>query len=328
MSDSRGIQFLKSISRQFKAFLFSKDALSFLFFLFLSAGFWFVHAVNKDRESSITVPVRYSSLPEDLVIVNLPPQEIRVNIKDEGLNLFAYSKRRLSPLTFDLSQAALNKGNITISSGQIHERLSHHLSPTTLILSFSPDSILVQYEKQESVWLPVKLHADIELAQQYIFSDSIQIIPARVRAYGSKEKLSALKEVQTEYLNLPQLKDSTAVSCRIMPVSGVRFSADTVSVRINTEMFTEKKIQLPVAAVNFPKNLSVKLFPAVVDVTYNIGLSHYNTKFDDVQVILDYEDIKKNQQEKQRLKVKNVSPKIFNIRVAPEEIEFLLKEEN
>ncbi|NDV45956.1 YbbR-like domain-containing protein [Paludibacter sp. 221] len=329
MSENRGIQVLKDILRWFKAFLFSKDALSFLFFLLLSAGFWFVNAVNKDRDANITVPLRYSGLPQGLTISNHPPEEIKIGVRDEGLNLFSYSRKKLQPLNIDLSQADTTKssGIMKISSEKLVSRFSGYLQPTTTITNFPSDTIFVQYEKQDAVVLPVRLNADIELAQQYILSDSIQVTPGYITAYGTKEVLAKLKEVQTEPLDLKQLKDSVLRSCRLLPVEFVSFSVNEVTVKINVEMFTEKKVEIPVKIINAPEDIQIKSFPALVNVTYNIGLSHYNTVYDDVEVILDYNDIKRNNQGKQKIKIKNNSSKIFNIRVMPDEVEFILKED-
>jgi len=326
MSDNRGIQLLKQIAYKFKAFFFSKDALSFLFFLLLTAAFWFSNTANKAREANITIPLRYSALPKDYAIINQPPQEIKLSIRDEGLNLFSYSKKRLVPLNIDLSQIDDKKGYSKLSSEQILSRLSYYLHPTTSIINFTPDSIFVQYEKMESVVLPIKLELDIELAQQYILSDTIRVIPDKVTAYGSKEALKNLKEVPTEYLVLSQLKGSVLLKVRLLPIESVIFSIDEVDVRAKAEMFTERRTQVPVMFSNVPNNLSIRTFPALVDITYNIGLSHYDTSYDNITVFVDYHDIKQNKQDKQKLKVISNSSKIFNIKIVPEEVEFILEE--
>ena len=328
MSDNRDIQLLKKLTQKLKAFLFSKDALSFLFFLLLSAAFWFSNTANKTRETSITVPIRYNALPPNYVISNQPPQEIKLNIKDEGMNLFSYSKKRLIPLNIDLSRIDANKDFFKLSSEQILSKLSHYLHPTTSILGFSPDSIYVQYEKMDEMILPVKLNVDIELAQQYILSDTIQLVPNHITVYGSEDALKNLKEVETEHLTLKQMKDSVSLKVRLIPVESLNFSTDAVDVNIKTEMFTEKRVQIPINFINVPEHLSIKSFPAVADVTYNIGLSHYNTKYDIITLMVDYNDMKQNKQEKQKLKIINASSKIFNIKMVPNEVEFIIEEKN
>ncbi len=326
MSHKEDIELLKGILVKFKAFLFSKDAFSFLLFLLLSTAFWFSNVANKVREANITVPIRYESLPADYAIANRPVQEIRLTVRDEGLNLFSYSKKRLVPLTVDLSEINATDGQVKLSSEQILSRLSYYLHPTTSVIGFSPDSIFVKCIKMDTLNLPVKLNLNMELAQQYILSDGVKVQPAEVTVYGNRDVLNRLEVVETEQINLNQLKDSVELSVALQPIDSVNLSVDEVRVNIGVEMFTEKRARIPVTFANVPSGISIRSFPAVVNVTYNIGLSHYNTEYDEVNVVLDYKDVLENKQEKQRLRVVSHSSKIFNIRIQPEEVEFILEE--
>ena len=328
MSDNQGIQILKNIWEKFKAFLFSKDALIFLFFLLLSFTFWFANALNKNRDANIEIPLRYTGIPQDVVISNKVPTEMKVGVKDEGLNLFAYTRKRILPLNIDIPPASIKSGYMKMTSDQILNRLSHHLRPTTTILNFNPDSIVVTFERLDSVILPIKLISDIELAHQHIFSDSIQINPEHITAYGTKESLDSLKKIYTEPIRFTNLGDSVSITVPLVSTPGVSYSANETEVKINVEMFTEKKVQLPVTFVNVPSKFSIRSFPAFIEVRYNIGLSQYNTPQDKITVFIDYNDIKKSNQEKLKVKVQSHSPKIFNIRTLPEEIEFIIEERN
>ena len=104
MSDNTGIKILRYFTQKLKAFFFSKDILSFLLFLALSAVFWFVHALGKERETTITVSVAYTGIPVDVAISNAPPSEIQLTLKDQGLRLFDYS-HHLLPVVIDLKHS-------------------------------------------------------------------------------------------------------------------------------------------------------------------------------------------------------------------------------
>lgn len=328
MSGKEDIALLKNLAKKFKAFLFSKDALSFLFFLLLSTAFWLSNVANKIREANITVPIHYEALPPGFAIANRPVQEIRLTVRDEGLNLFSYNKRRLVPLNIDLSEAAATGGLVKLSSEQILSRLSYYLYPTTSVIGFSPDSIVVQCAQLDAVTLPVKPRLNIELARQYIMSDSVWVSPREVTVYGRSEVLARLQAVETVPVDLLQLRDSVDMQVALQPIDSVDLSVSEVQVRIGVEMFTEKRARVPVTFAHVPPGIAVRSFPAVVEVTYNIGLSHYGTPQDDVTVVLDYRDILANKQEKQPLHVISHSPRIFNVRVQPGEVEFVLEQQN
>jgi len=327
MADKKGMNFFSYNLQKLKAFFFTKDILSFLFFLALSSTFWFVHALGKERETNIIVPVRYVGIPINVAITNSPPSEISMNIKDQGIRLFDYSKRHITPLTIDLSRVFYQKGEILITPDLLNGRIRRYLKPTTSILNINPDSILIQYEKLGVKTVPIKLNAKIEFANQYMLSQLIQLEPNQVTVFGPKRMLDTLKSVRTEFFELKNLNDTTYYRSKLMSIKLIRFSVKHTRVGIFVEPFTERKVQIPVSSVNCPQNIAIRTFPAFVNVTYTVGLSQFYTLAPtDIQVFLDYNDIKVSKQSKQILKIKNNTSHISNIRISPSEVEFILEE--
>jgi len=327
MAKKKSINLLTNFLQKLKSFFFTKDILSFLLFLALSSAFWFVHALGKERETTIVVPVRYVGIPINVAVTNSPPSEITLNIKDQGLRLFDYSNNHITPLTIDLNRVFYQKGEVLITPDLLNGRIRRYLKPTTTILDIHPDSILIQYEKLSVKTLPIKLHSKIELANQYMLSNNIQLDPTIVTVFGPKQILDTMKFVNTEYLNLKNLNDTIYYSCNLKPIKLVRFSVKQTKVSIFVEPFTERKVQIPIAAINCPQNMTIRTFPAFVNATYTVGLSQfYALTPTDIQVFLDYNDLKQSKQSKQILKIKNNTTHISNIRIFPSEVEFILEE--
>ncbi|NDP20372.1 MAG: YbbR-like domain-containing protein [Paludibacter sp.] len=312
-----------------KSFFLSKDILSFLLFLVMSGSFWFVNSLGKDRETTISIPIRYVGIPQNIAITNSPPTKISLSVKDQGLHLLSYSHTQLTPLAIDLSRVFYQKGEILITSDQLNGRIKRYmkLQPTTSILEVQPDSILVQYEKLSMKTLPIVFVSKIELAHQYILSDKILLEPSTVTVFGPKRALDKLKSIRTELKELKNLSDTSILICRLKPERSVRYSTKEIKVSIFVELFTEKKIQIPITEINCPNHLSIRTFPAVVNATYSVGLSHFNSyKINDIQVLLDYNDIKNNKTSKIKLKVINNTTHISSLRISPQEVEFILEE--
>jgi hypothetical protein len=329
MADKSGIRFLKYYSQKLKSFFLSKDILSFLLFLALSAGFWFVHSLGKDRETTITIPVRYIGIPLNVAITNSPPTEIQLNVKDKGLQLLDYSKREHTPLCIDVHRTFNQKGEILITPDQLSGRINRYMrmQPTTTVLDIHPDSILLQYQKLSEKTLPVELVSKIELANQYMLSDKVLVEPSKVLVYGPKKMLDTMTVVRTEPVVLKNQKDTIYLNCKLKPIKKLRFSSNRIKLSVFVEPFTERKVVIPITAINCPANLSVRTFPAFVNVTYTVGLSHFRTlNPNDMQVFLDYNALEAGKLSKQKLIVKNNSTFISNIRISPEEVEFLLEE--
>ena len=327
MADKKGINFLVRNLQKLKSFFFTKDILSFLLFLALSSTFWFVHALGKERETNIVVPIRYVGIPINVSITNSPPSEISLNIKDQGLRLFDYSKRHITPLTIDLSRVFYQKGEILITPDLLSGRIRRYLKPTTSILDIQPDSILIQYEKLGVKSVPIKFISKIELANQYMLSNNIQLDPDIVTVFGPKRVLDTIKFVRTDLLELKNLNDTSYFRCKLKPIKSVRFSVKHTKVSVFIEPFTERKVQIPVTAVNCPEHMSIRTFPTFVNATYTVGLSQFYTLAPkDIEVYLDFNDLKLSKQSKQILKVKNNTNHISNIRISPLEVEFILEQ--
>ena len=297
-----------------------------MFFLVLASTFWFVHGLDKERETNIVIPVRYVGIPINVAITNSPPSEISLNIKDKGRFLYDYTKNHITPLTIDLSRVFYQKGEILITPDLLSGRIRRYLKPSTSLLNTNPDSILIQYEKLGVKTLPIKLYSKIEFAHQYMLSNNIQLDPKTVTVFGPKRMLNAMNFVPTENLELKNLNDTTYTWCKLKPIKFLRYSVNQTKVSVFVEPFTERKVQIPIIAINCPQKLSVRTFPAFVNATYTVGLSRFYTLAPtDIQVYLDYNDLVGAKHSKQILKIKNNTSHISNIRISPVQVEFILE---
>ena len=322
------IQKHNNFFKKIKRLLFTKDAFVFLFFLALSGAFWFVQSLDQQRETVLRIPVDYMGIPEDVELTNELPRRIDVTIRDEGLTLLKYNKSNTVPLALDLERVYFAKGRIVITADQLKNRISRYVLPTTAVLKFNPDSIVVEYFKLESATLPIKLQGDVKLSSLYVLSDSVRIEPSKVKVFGPKEVVDTMTAVFTEKLDLRTVDDTTLVKVKLeKPKQGIKYSFDDVNVGIFVEMFTEKKIEVPITIINAPENVNVRLFPHTVSVTYNVGISNFNrVKENDIQVIFDYTEAKELQRRRYELQIKNNSKYISSIRSTPERVEFLIEE--
>ena len=324
MAENSFIRILRIYLLKLKAFFTSKNVLSFLFFLLLSTIFWFVNVLGKERETTITIPVRYVGVPQNIAVTNTPVENIIVSVSDEGRVLLSYSYREQSPLIVDLRKEYYEKGEIKISFDELSAKIARYLPPTTIVKSISPDTIFIQYEKLATRTLPIQIDGNIEPANQYVFRDPMRVEPAEITVFAPKHVLDTLKDVKTEYIELVNLKETTFVSAKLAPIELVRFSSEDVKINIFPEMFTEKNIQVPITVLNPPKQFAVRTFPAIVEVKFNVGMSHFNEK-NDIQVVLDYNEID-NSTNKQKLKILTTASYISNVQIFPKEVEFVLEE--
>jgi len=318
---------LLKIALKLKSFFVSKDVLSFLVFLLLAAGFWFVNALNKERELSLTIPLVYTDVPDNLMFDGELPSGVRVKVKDLGQNLWTYVRNKPDTIKIRFQQVDTDEGHFRISNLQLLSLVSEGLLPSTSILLINPENISTTYIKLFAKKLPVRLNSDISLADQYMFCNQVEVFPNEVEVFGPRMILNELTVLNTENLVIKNLRDSVIRTVMLKPINSVRFSVDKVSVRVCAEMFTEKSVTLPVQIINNPGNIAILSFPAEVKAVFNINVKNYKSfQNSDIHVVIDFDDIVKGDLNRKKLKVINNKPYISNIRIQPEEVEFLLEE--
>jgi len=320
------MHFIKLYFTKLKAFFLSKDVLSFLVFLLLAFAFWFINMLDKERSTELTIPLRYSGMPQQFDITKSNVKSIRIVVKDKGLNLFAYSDKKLKSLTIDLNRNFNQRGKIILNNDEIRTRLLKYLLPTTSVLEIRPDSLVLIYERLATKELPVVLNAKIETAQQYMLSDDVLIEPSTVTVYGPSRLLNKLHEIKTEYIEILELDQDKQLVAKLIKPEGIRFSAEDVKMSIYAEMFTEKEMLFPIKVINCPAELIVRTFPAQVKVKFNVGLTHYKmVSVADVKLIINYNDIIKNKAGKHKIQLESKAGYLSNVRIENDEIEYIIE---
>ena len=320
------MHFIKLYFTKLKAFFLSKDVLSFLVFLLLAFAFWFINMLDKERSTELTIPLRYSGMPQQFDITKSNVKSIRIVVKDKGLNLFAYSDKKLKSLTIDLNRSFNKRGKIILNNDEIRTRLLKYLLPTTSVLEINPDSLVLIYERLATKELPVVLNSIIETAQQYMLSDDVLIEPTSITVYGPQTVLNKIQEIKTEYFELLELEKDKQLVVKLIKPKGVRLSAEDVKVSVFAEMFTEKELLFPVTVINCPQELIVRTFPAQVKVKFNVGLTHYKmVSVNDLKLIINYNDIIKNNAGKHKIQLESKAGYLSNVRIENDEIEYIIE---
>lgn len=327
MAENELNSFFRHYLLKLKSFFFSKDVLSFLLFLILSASFWFVNVLDKVRETTIDIPIRYVSVPQNIEFTNNVPISIKVSVRDNGKELLNYSRKNNKPIAIDFNRQFYQNGTIVVSADEIRQVLIRYLSPTTAITQIQPDSLVVAYRKLETRNVRVQLEKHISLAHQYVLDENIVIEPSQVAVVGAGMLFDTLSFVKTNVLELHNLKDTVTRVVKIKPIAGLRFVPDEVKVKLNVERFTEKRIVVPVTVINCPDDIVLRIFPSQVELSFNVPMSRFSTiNVNAVRVLFDYGQLNGDNKLKHTLKIENNEPLIRNLRLRPSDVEYLIEE--
>jgi|SRR5574344_392199 hypothetical protein len=319
---------IKKAVKKVTAKLFTKNTVTFLLFFILATLFWLMQTIGTKKDITVEIPVKYKGIPQNYVISENLPTEINIIVKDEGKELLDYYWfDRPDSVEINLS------GKFQSGGGTINyqvELLRNELYPTmpksAQIIGFIPEYIQINYDMLAEKTLPVKLHGDYSLAQQYILSDSISIQPSQIIAYGTQSVLDSIDYVNITPFSRLLLTSTTTFTENLEPIPAVRFNVQQVEVSIPVEITTEKNIKISVVPIHFPQGITLRTFPAAVTATFSVGISKFSKIMpQDISVGIDYETLKTVTGNKYPLQITSFNPDIRNLRITPQEVEILLE---
>ncbi len=325
MSDRR-----RTIFRQRKIRApYAREVLIFLVFIIISTFFWFLYALSKPRVSDYQFNLVYKNIPNQYVVANDLQKQITVKVGDVGISLLLYQLlQRDKSIEIDLSRRFNSKEiPFEISSKELQDKIKQKINKNTEVISFTPNIIGVEFSKLFHKKLPVRMLGNVTLYQQYTYMGDIIISPSYIDVYGAKQILDTVSYIDTKPIFLKDLTETAEKVLDVNKLRGLKYSVDRVKVKIPVEQFTEKALSVIINAKNLPKTVSIKTFPASVNVTFLVGLSQYDKITEgDFEAYVDYDSFNSNTQKQAAVKVVTTNDKISNIRVQPQSVEYILEE--
>lgn len=325
-------RFLAHIKRQrnkVATFLKSRDVVTFLFFFLLAFFMWYMYSIGTQREISRKIPIKYVGIPEDIQLNKPLPEKLGFVIKDEGKIIWSYKKSLFDTLTIDLSETFEQNKTLELKFEEQFQKILAHLSPTTKIVELAPNYFTTPYIRLYSKSVPVVLSNAVKMAPQHVMFDTISIQPKRITILGTAEAIDTISYLYIEPI-LGEFDKTKTIIANIIKPDGVELNRTTVNVTIPAEMCTEKEVIVPITLENVPKGINVKTFPAEVKIRFSVSLSHYNSVTEETfKVIFNYDDLNlQNNPTTNALQLDYTSGYIFNIRLNPSEVEYVIEHAN
>jgi len=323
------VRYLKTLEkiRNFLLSRKSREFLIFLFFVFVSFCFWLLQVLNDDYETELSIPLRMKNVPENVVLTSELPKELKIGVKDRGTVLVNYLLgQTLYPVTIDFTDYQDKGTQVRILSNTLQKRIASQLNQSTKLSTIKPDTLELIYTRGEGKKIPVKLRGEVSADRPYYLSEVIYS-PDSVMVYAPKEILDTITSAFTESLYIEQIADTTRQRVELMPVKGAKFTPSYCDLTFLVDMYSEKTVEVPVQGVNFPKDKQLRTFPSKVKVKFQIGLSHFNSvTADDFVVVVDYNQLHKNESDKCPLVLMQSPTNIHQIQLNPQEIDYLIEQ--
>ena len=305
--------------------LFRGDFPVFLLFLGITLFLWWSQTMNQNYETVMKVPVELTDVPDDVRVTAIPVKQITVSLSGKGAAL-RKSGRRGSRHVINVRSNDFNmaQGRASLSTTRLKDSITSLIPTSVSVRSISPDSLLYLYQLQRSVMIPVEFEGNVESQDQY-FLERIDFNPDSIRAKVLlTDTMSHRAVVETGTIVLSS--DTTIRTVPIKGISGVLFSADEVEMRVISQQYTEKSIEVPIIGVNFPDYLTLKSFPSKAVVTVWVKMSEYDrVTAADFQVVVDYNDIAGSDASKARLRIFSQPANVRNVRLQTRSVDYLME---
>ncbi len=320
------------VLRKTRNFLLSRrcrESLFFLFFVVVSFCFWLLRVLNDDYETEFAIPLRLENVPGNVVLTSEPPDELRVTVKDRGTVLANYMLgQTFHPLALDFKEYVDRGTRVRIPVAALSKEITKQLSPSTRLLAMRPDTLEYIYTEGKAKKVPVRLQGKIVPDRQYYVSDVVYS-PDSVMVYAPREILDTITAAYTRDPGLKNITDTATCRVGLADVKGAKFTPSYSDVTELVDIYAEKTVEIPVRGINFPAGKALRTFPARVQATFQVGLSHFmSVNEEDFFIGVTYESLLENKTTKCPVHVKSVPRYVNHVRLNPKEVDYIIEQVN
>ena len=322
----------KSLYNTVRDFLFSnmnKQFLTFLFFLMLSAIFWFTITLNETYERELKIPVQIVGIPKNVVLTSPTNDTIRATIRDKGWLLVAYLYgKRMPNLQLNYKNYDRGNGGGIIVASEIKRMLDQQLEISTTVTAVKPDRLEFFYNNGERKRVPVRWTGRV-IPEQLYYISQVSYQPDSVDVYASPDKLDSIRAVYTEPLNYVGFRDTLAIGCRLNHANDVKVVPERIQIEFFTDVLTEETIDgVPIQCLNMPEGKVLRTFPARVKVHFVAGASQIrHLRPEDFIVVADYREISQKSSDKCTLYLQSVPHGISRATLGTKQVDYLIEED-
>ena len=317
----------KWLQRNVLTKLLNKQTFIFLFFLALSTTFWLFQSLSETYEQDFAIPVELRNVPSNVVVTTELPKELHVTLRDKGSVLLTYKyTHHINPVVIDFNAYANSTGHVVIQASELTRQITNQLLSSTQLLSIKPDPMEFYYNYGQCKRVPIVLQGNFRTDKLYALAD-ILLARDSVMVYASREILDTITAAYTKPLGLRNLADTTRLNVPFQQVNGAKFVPSAVRVTFCIDRLVEKTVQVPVQQVNFPASKQLRTFPAMVNVTFQVGMGLYrNITSENFVLVVNYEDLLKNKTNFCHLSLKTIPKGVSHVRISPQDVEYIIED--
>tara|TARA_B100000963_G_scaffold353117_1_gene367326 strand:+ start:821 stop:1714 length:894 start_codon:yes stop_codon:yes gene_type:complete len=296
----------------------------FISFVGISFIIWFFKKFSKEYQEEIIMKIEVVDVPESYMISSISDSKLNLNLKATGFQfLYYYFLNNTIEISFDKATYANNKGYLEIASE--FNKLQDQLFGDTQILSFFPSQIQITYQTEFSKKVAVS-YPKFNLGVGYSIT-KLNIDPDSIMVSGPKDILKKINYINLDYKSESPINSNLIQKIPIEQTEKkLNYNFTEVRIELFVDLFSEKKITIPISVINLPKGGVLKLFPSEAELVFSSTINSLKKiKSSDFKVGFNYDSIDK---EKKTAKIRVLKAPLSanNVRLNTKDVFFLIRE--
>lgn len=263
----------------------------FITILLVTAAISVMIKLNRNFTFSVTIPLTFENLSEDLILKSSSAQKVKVTGKASGYDYFKY-RFFSQDFPIDLSALSQKDEKYFYVFNTENDALEGSLSGST-ITEFKPDTVYFDLDRNFQKRVPVIVGEDISFAAGYGSLKGLELKPDTVTVRGPKTEIDTIKQVLTG-ISLEEIRSNQTGTLPVRLFKNIRhveIVPQEVDYTLDVDKFTEGTVTVPLQLLNVPPGISAKIFPKRVNVIFNVNLSNYEqVKSSDFRVVVDFKE--------------------------------------
>ncbi|RKS50754.1 YbbR-like protein [Gillisia mitskevichiae] len=299
---------------------------TFSFFLGFSAVIWVVVQFSKEYSEVLEMPIIYTNLPKDKILVGDTPKTMDLRIRDRGFYI-AWNRMFPQKINIDISDASEEGKSLVYDLEKQKSAILSQLNLDYEKVVFLQKNIKISFEQRAVKKVAVLSSIDLSFAVGYSALEEIKLQPDSIMISGSASILDTLTSIRTRPLKINNISNDVKgnVKLETANLKGVSLFQEEVNYSVRTEKFTEGKVEIPIKLLNVPEGTNVVIFPKDVVIYYQVSLNDFE-KIDSSSFVVAVDF--KNAKDSDGFLIAQIleePTQVNNIRLNEKKIQFVIK---
>lgn len=297
----------------------------------LATVLWFMQTLSRGTTSIVHVPIVYEEMPREIGLEGEQPKTLDVSVSAKGSQLLFRWMKGVPPISLSMPQRVPQNGRILFSNAVLTQKVRESLGSSIQIRDIYPNQISLRAFPLQRKEVPVVNHVSASAKDGYMVLP-LTITPTTVKLYGSREALEGISEVHTKEQIYKDLSQNKVAHVPFEEIPHVYISPDSAQLQISVVELTERRIELPIEALNTPSGFVAKLLPARVTLTLTMPITDYNKPIGDkISVVVDLQSLSEAEQKGEKrpemlpVRIEGLPDWVVRASAAPKAVQYILE---